>query len=146
MREKSNNRHEADRWLKQAINDLDDAEYCVKGERFHLCCFLSQQAAEKALKAYVYFKGAEFVFGHSVKELLQSAGKFEKKLKPLEKEGSFLDRFYIPTRYPNGLPGGTPYEAFNEKDASEAMNSAEKIIVQIKKLIKAPNPAIRRKK
>ncbi|MBU4194349.1 MAG: HEPN domain-containing protein [Actinobacteria bacterium] len=41
------------RWKKQADLDLDDAEYSAQGKRCHLACFLSQQAAEKALKAWL---------------------------------------------------------------------------------------------
>ncbi|HEY9246165.1 MAG TPA: HEPN domain-containing protein [Candidatus Methanoperedens sp.] len=44
---------EAKRWLLQAKHDLDDAYISLDGERFNLACFLSQQAAEKALKAYL---------------------------------------------------------------------------------------------
>lgn len=41
------------RWLRQAQHDLSDAEYSLAGRRYSLACFLSQQAAEKALKAYL---------------------------------------------------------------------------------------------
>ncbi|PPA78997.1 MAG: HEPN domain protein [ANME-2 cluster archaeon HR1] len=43
---------EARRWLLQAKHDLDDANFSLEGERFNLACFLSQQAAEKALKGH----------------------------------------------------------------------------------------------
>ena len=42
-------------WLDRAREDLDDAEFNLKGDRYRLACFLCQQAAEKALKA-VYIK------------------------------------------------------------------------------------------
>jgi HEPN domain-containing protein len=42
--------------------------------------------------------------------------------------GSFLDRFYIPTRYPNGLPGGVPARAYRKKDALEAIRTAQKVL------------------
>ena len=36
-----------------------------------------------------------------------------------------LDRYYIPTRYPNGLPQGTdPSTAFDHADADGAMQTA----------------------
>jgi len=47
---------EGKRWLLQAEQDLKDAEYSFDGKRFHLVCFLSRQAAEKALKAFLYVK------------------------------------------------------------------------------------------
>ena len=42
---------EGARWLRQAEQDLRDAAYNQEGEKFNLACFLSQQAAEKAVKA-----------------------------------------------------------------------------------------------
>lgn len=116
------------RWLRQAESDLDDARYNAEGGRYSLTCFLSQQAAEKALKAYLYLQGNQLVWGHSVAELVDDASGADASFKELKEEGSFLDRLYIPTRYPNGLPGGIPSESFNEKDAEEAMRAAKDII------------------
>jgi len=65
--------NEAARWLAQAERDLDDARFAASGARWNLACFLSQQAAEKALKAYLYAHGAETVWGHSVAELCRDA-------------------------------------------------------------------------
>jgi HEPN domain-containing protein len=98
------------RWLLQARQDLDDADYNLKGKRYHLVCFLSQQAGEKALKALLYAKGEEIVLGHSVAKLLKSAIRYDTGLAAI-KDTAGLDKYYIPTRYPNGLPGGVPYEA-----------------------------------
>jgi HEPN domain-containing protein len=116
------------RWLKQAEIDLDDARYSAQGGRYNLACFLSQQAAEKALKAYLYLRGNQLVWGHSVAELADDASGADAGFAALKENGSFLDRFYIPTRYPNGLPGGIPSESFNERDAEEAMQAAKDII------------------
>lgn len=111
------------RWLLQARQDLDDADYNLKGMRYHLACFLSQQAAGKALKAFLYSKGEEMVLGHSVARLLKSAIRYDSNLEPI-KGTAGLDKYYIPTRYPNGLPGGVPYEAFDEEDAQKAIRLA----------------------
>jgi HEPN domain-containing protein len=46
----------------------------------------------------------------------------------LREKAAFLDRFYIPTRYPNGLPGGIPFESFNGNDSTAAIDAAEEII------------------
>jgi HEPN domain-containing protein len=48
---------EAKRWWLQGLRDYDDAVFCKDGERFNLSCFLAQQSAEKALKAFLYLKG-----------------------------------------------------------------------------------------
>jgi HEPN domain-containing protein len=39
-----------------------------------------------------------------------------------------LDKYYIPTRYPNGLPGGVPYEAYDEDDAKKAIGMAARVV------------------
>lgn len=125
---KKSGEEEAKRWFQQAKRDLEDAVYLKEGQRYNLACFLSQQAAEKAIKAYLYSQGAEFVWGHSVAELINDAIQFDKSFVEVKKEGASLDKYYIPTRYPNGLPGGIPSEAFTEEDAVSAIDKATKII------------------
>jgi HEPN domain-containing protein len=45
-----------------------------------------------------------------------------------------LDRYYIPTRYPNGLPGGIPSRYFDDpREAKEAMQLAKNAIDLIEK-------------
>jgi HEPN domain-containing protein len=105
---KRNLQNEAERRLLQAKKDLDDARYSAEGERYNLTCFLCQQSAEKALKAYLYFVGAEEVWGHSVAELVHDASDFNGRFVELVKIAASLDKYYLPMRYPNGLPGGIP--------------------------------------
>jgi HEPN domain-containing protein len=126
---------EGKRWLEQAHRDLDDAVYSRKGKRFNLCCFLSQQAAEKAIKAFLYSRGAESVWGHSIAELCDDSQKLDAGFNDLKKECAPLDRFYIPTRYPNGLPGGIPADAYKDEDAHRALTMAEQVISFVKKKI-----------
>ena len=127
---------ESRRWLMQAERDLDDSRYNLEGNRYNVTCFLAQQAAEKALKACLYFKGAEEVWGHSVIELCEDAEKLSPSFSKIKKEAAMLDKYYIPTRYPNALPGGIPSEAFGEMDARMALEMAEKIINLVKEEIK----------
>jgi len=125
---------EGKRWFLQAEQDLKDAEYSFDGRRFHLACFLSQQSAEKALKAFLYAKGEERVFSHSVAELCKEAIIYDERFKEVKK-ASVLDKYYIPTRYPDGLPGGVPYEMFNEDDAMKAIGLASELLDMVKKKI-----------
>ena len=62
-------RAEGRRWLTQAENDLQFAALASREGFFAQACFNSQQAAEKALKAFLYARGAEQVMGHSVADL-----------------------------------------------------------------------------
>ncbi len=119
---------EAARWLEQSRRDLDDAEFARDGERYNLACFLSQQAAEKALKAFIYSQGAEAVWGHSVAELCSDAARFDPVFLELKRTAGSLDAYYIPTRYPNGLPGGIPAEAFIKENAESAIGLARSVI------------------
>lgn len=120
-------RREFRRWLEQAYSDLDDAEYNARWKRYNLACFLAQQAAEKALKAYLYLRGNQVVWGHSVAELVDDARQYDPSFHSLRDKGAYLDRFYIPTRYPNGLPGGIPRDAFTSKDGVEAISAPREI-------------------
>jgi HEPN domain-containing protein len=119
---------EAARWLEQARRDLDDARFAASGARWNLACFLSQQAAEKALKAFLYARGAEAVWGHSVAELCQEAAAQDAAFGALRVEAAALDQYYIPTRYPNGLPGGIPADAYVRTDAERALGLCAAVI------------------
>lgn len=58
-----------------------------------------------------------------------------KHLEDLLLVGSKLDRFYIPTRYPNGLPDLTPDKAYFEEDASAAIELSEQLVERVRPLI-----------
>lgn len=119
---------EAARWLAQARRDLDDARFAASGQRWNLACFLSQQAAEKALKAFLYAQGAEAVWGHSVGELCRDAAAHDPRFAELGAETAALDQYYIPTRYPNGLPGGIPADVYTRVDADRALGLCAAVI------------------
>ncbi len=119
---------EGRRWLDQAARDLEDASFNRDGARFNVACFLCQQAAEKAVKAFLVLRGEETVWGHSVAELCERAAALDRVFRDLLPAGRALDRNYIPTRYPNGLPGGLPADAFDADDAERAIAQAASII------------------
>jgi HEPN domain-containing protein len=122
-------RHEARRWLGSAREDLDAARTLMESKKFSHSCFFSQQAGEKAVKALWYLLG-EDVRGHSIQKLiseLPDPAAF-KRLQPLLEDGALLDRYYIPTRYPNGLPDLTPGQAYFERDADVCIESANRLL------------------
>lgn len=124
----SNPKAEGRRWQRQAERDLDDARYAFDGQRYNLACFLAQQAAEKALKAYLYAQEVELVWGHSVRELCTMAATFDPAFEELGRKVAPLDQYYIPTRCPNGLPGGVPFEAYNAEDGQRALRLAGSVL------------------
>src|SRR5713101_9709423 len=99
-------RSEGRRWLAQAENDLAFATLASREGYFAQACFNSQQAAEKALKAYLYSRGAEQVLGHSVADVAAECANVEAEFSPLRLQAAPLDQFYVATRCPNSLPGG----------------------------------------
>jgi HEPN domain-containing protein len=107
---------------------MDDARYACRGKRFNLACFMAQQAAEKAIKGFLYAQGRTLVIGHSVARLCQEARAFDAEFEDLRQRAAPLDKYYIPTRYPNGLPGGIPSEAFDGADADRALELAQHVI------------------
>lgn len=119
---------EAGRWLAQAESDLAFAEVGVREGFFAQACFICQQASEKALKALHYRRGARMVLGHSLGELLHDLVSDHPPLSDLGDAARQLDLYYIPTRYPNGLPGGVPAEAFTATQATEAVAYARRFI------------------
>ncbi len=49
-----------------------------------------------------------------------------------------LDKYYIPTRYPNGLPGGVPSRFFDDpKEAEEAMFLVRSVVELVERKIEA---------
>lgn len=108
---------EAARWLMQAGIDLEAAR--MLSERFPaLACFHAQQSAEKALKAVLYAAGERPVLGHALAELGNEVERHAPAYADIRSAVAKLDRHYIPTRYPNGLPeGGDPSASFDAEDA-----------------------------
>jgi HEPN domain-containing protein len=135
MARKDANREEYNRWLKQAKHDLKTAKSTAREEAHDWACFLSQQAAEKALKAYLYLMGERAVLGHSVMMLLQRCAAHDPSFREVS-DAKRLDEVYITSRYPNGLQEGTPAEFYKESDSKECIKLGEKTIRTVEKLSK----------
>ena len=127
------NREEHNRWLRQAKHDLKTARSTAREEAYDWACFLCQQAAEKALKAYLYRQGHRAVLGHSIMMLLQRCAAHHSSFQ-LINDAKRLDEVYITSRYPNGLQEGTPEEFYKESDSKECIKLAEKTIRTVEKL------------
>lgn len=116
------------RWMEQAEYTPKAAGNDHKGGFFSWSCFKSQQAAEYALKGLLLGIG-ELATGHSLLKLcenLEEAGITCDDVADLARK---LDKFYIPTRYPDAYPEGSP-SAYYAKDDSEAANRYAKKIIR----------------
>ena len=116
--------HEA--WFAMAEDDLNFARVGLREKFFSQVCFLSQQAIEKVLKGYLVHLGKTYPKTHKLIDLYRLCG--AKFLEPFKNKIKLIDEFYIPTRYPDGIPGGLPNRASNETDASEALKTADDIM------------------
>ena len=127
---------EALRWLDQADADFKTAKDCASAENHYAAAFFSQQAAEKALKGFLYSKGFRALLTHSVLELLTECAKFHENFLGLQDNSRELDRHYIGSRYPNFYPGGAPYTYYTKEIAQKCLNCAESILNEVKKYLK----------
>jgi HEPN domain-containing protein/predicted nucleotidyltransferase len=121
------------RWLKQAQADLRGAQASHAAASFEWACFQSQQAAEKAMKA-LWFRLGHDPWGHSVMRLMDELPDETTRqiLGDLRQDARDLDKLYIPTRYPNGLPEMTPSEAYGDIEAIAAIEAADRIIAFVR--------------
>lgn len=111
-------------WFRQAQRRLESARWAIKGAFYEDACFGAQQASELAVKALLERQG-RIELGHSVFQLLQSVGNVPPGILTAAR---VLDRYYIPTRYPDGFPSGAPMDFYDEPTAEEAVKHAEEIL------------------
>jgi HEPN domain-containing protein len=126
---------EARRWLKQALHDRDAASLNrTHGFNEH-ACFLAQQAAEKALKAFLYARAQGPVIGHSTLVLSQEAQQQEGAFGALGEACRRLDQLYIATRYPNGLPAGVPHDFYDAGLADQALADLDTVLTCVQRFV-----------
>ena len=113
----------AKRWLAFAQEDLRMAELAWAEGIFNQVCFHAQQCVEKAIKGWLEQQGRIPPRTHRMADLLvllppDLMGELSDALR-------LLDRFYIPTRYPDALPGVLPGRTPEQRDAEEALDLAQ---------------------
>lgn len=133
---------EADRWFRQAENDLRAAEWCERGKFFAQACFWAQQSAAKTLRALLFMNKEDTKETRSVSELLERCLTYDEDFKPVIEHGSRLDIYYKTTRYPDSLPGGIPAELISARDSREAIKIATDIFKLVEEKRKAYVPEV----
>jgi HEPN domain-containing protein len=126
-----------DDWLNQARAGLRAAWDLHKGGHWSWCCFTCQQVAESALKAACdHFRTPQF--GHNLNLLLKAVEAHAAVTESVRFAGGRLNRFYIPTRYPDAFPQGAPVDQFFEPDAHQALMDAREVLAFVEGIIEAP--------
>lgn len=110
---------DAQRWLAFAGEDLRMAELALREGLFNQTCFHAQQCAEKSLKAWLAWHGEPLPRTHALAELFDRLPELNRsRLESLHDGLLVLDQLYVPTRYPDALPGtlasGLPARAHAE--------------------------------
>ncbi len=119
---------EFSRWMKQAEHTLTSAQGDATGGDYGWACFKAQQTAEYAAKGVLRGLGLP-AFGHSVLGLVRE---IENRELPITEEvrqcARTLDRHYIPPRYPNAYPAGSPFEYYDRETAEKAIACAQEVL------------------
>jgi HEPN domain-containing protein len=125
---KADAQQEGRRWLEQAKADRRGAQLLLNGASYHPVCFVAQQVAAKAIKAFLYAQGEELVIGHSVEALCRWAAEFDADFRLLRETIAPLDGYYIPTRYPNSLPDSIPARVYTRPVTQETLRMADEVL------------------
>ena len=118
---------EFERWMKSAKHTLNSAERDLEGGYYNWACFKAQQAAEFAVKAYLWGVGMPS-FGHSLTKLIRELGEVPEDI---YEACARLDKFYTAPRYADMWSEGAPHEYYTKREAEEAIYYAKQIIVFI---------------
>jgi len=115
-------------WFRQAEADLRHARNSLIDGDFEWSCFAAHQSAEKAFKA-VFLKLGMDAWGHTLTVLIGNLPeKVEQPSQTLVNSARILDKYYIPTRYPNGFDSGAPTDYYTEEESRNAVRHAEAIL------------------
>ena len=124
-----------DDWLFSAKLDLKAAKVALREDIPNIACFHSHQTAEKAIKAVLLQQSGSVPKMHHLSELLNKVTSTHPELNELEDKVQFLNEFYVPTRYPDALPGSLPECLPSEEAARQAVESAQEILDSVQPIL-----------
>jgi HEPN domain-containing protein len=127
---------EAQRWIKQATDNLAAARHLAAGKFWPQACFDCQQAAETALKAVLVRGGERNFHTHSTARLVKAATAYQPAFVQFALVAPLLDRHYVGTRYPNGVASLS--ELWEEADYRQAEEAATRIVQMAERTISPP--------
>lgn len=115
-------------WFELAFDDIDSARIMLRENKLNIVCYFSHQAAEKALKGVLEFRGINPPRTHNLIDLVNECNNIDGTFKDVLTQARVLNQFYIPTRYPVAPPGSLPTGAPNIDIAQKAICHAETIL------------------
>lgn len=116
-------------WLKKASIDIRSAEHALTAVPPILTdvVYHSQQATEKALKAFLVWNNISFRKTHSIEEIGEHCLEVDSSLKGLIDQGAPLTQYAWEFRYPGDL------EEPSQEESEEALQVAKTIYQEILK-------------
>ena len=112
------------KWEAFALSDLEAARVLFAEGIWNQVCFHSQQCAEKLLKGSLHPEKRPR--SHKITDLVRLTESLDLDENLMHKL-LLLDRFYIPSRYPDALPGSLEDGMPSETDAKESLETAEEL-------------------
>jgi len=109
-------------WLKRAKSNLIRARSEIEGVYLEDLCFDAQQAAEKAIKAVLIYRGVRFLYSHDLAELLTLAEKTGEPIPDIVMQAAKITRYAVAARYPGII------EPVSRQEYSEAILLAENVL------------------
>ena len=140
--DKPADRNEAQKWMRQAQEDLKASSCLFQNAHDSFTCFHCQQAVEKALKAVLFpegrFKNSDLE-AHDLLTLAYRVSGIDERLQAIPNMVASMHEYYIKTRYPDYQRGSFQSsilaKMFSYEDAEDAISKAEEILKLIQQVL-----------
>ena len=109
-------------WLNRARSNLVRAKSPIPGAYLEDHCFDAQQAAEKAVKAVMISRGAQFPYVHDIAHLLSVLEATGEHVPEAVRDAERLTQYAFVTRYP------TTNTPVSEHEHAEAVEMAHTVV------------------
>ena len=116
------------RWREEADRAREGARVQAGASLHNWACFAAEQAAQLAVKALLHGLGRG-PWGHDLVRLVELAIEAGIEVpSDVQEAARRLSRHYIPARYPDAHPSGSPGAHYGSSDADEALEDADRVI------------------
>lgn len=118
---------EYQRWQDTAVSNMRSAQREAEAGAHHVAVFLAEQAAQCAVKAVLHGVGATSrALGHGLATLSEALAVETRQALPAEVHEGMqrLAQAYMPSRYPDALPSGSPSDHFGTVHSAQAIADA----------------------
>ncbi len=113
-----------ERWLTQANADFDAVSLLAERHP-HLACFHAQQASDKAVKAVLTRLTGDALPSHELDRLLGACERSGLSVPDaVLRKARSLDKYYVPTRYPDALGFADAALTYGLEDVAAAQAAA----------------------